>query len=37
VKFTLKLEPRSRKQFEYVLTTYHGTREQEMAKTRESK
>jgi hypothetical protein len=26
VKFTLKLEPRSAKKFEYTLTTYHGTR-----------
>jgi len=33
VKFTLKLEPRSKGQFEYVLTTYHGTREQERAKS----
>ncbi|MDT8302493.1 MAG: DUF4139 domain-containing protein [Sedimentisphaerales bacterium] len=27
VKFTLELKPRSVKKFEYVLTTYHGTRE----------
>jgi hypothetical protein len=27
VKFTLKLEPRSAKKFEYILTTYHGTRQ----------
>jgi len=33
VKFALKLEPRSKGQFEYVLTTYHGTREQERAKS----
>jgi hypothetical protein len=26
VKFTLKLEPRSKKEFEYILTTYHGVR-----------
>ena len=26
VKFTLELEPRSKKTFEYVLTTYHGVR-----------
>jgi hypothetical protein len=26
VKFTLELKPRSTKKFEYVLTTYHGTR-----------
>ena len=29
VKFTLELEPRSSKEFEYVLRTYHGTREQD--------
>ena len=28
VKFTLMLEPRSKKQFTYTLTTYHGTRAQ---------
>ena len=27
VRFTLELEPRTKKQFEYLLTTYHGTRE----------
>ena len=27
VKFTLNLEPRSKSTFQYVLTTYHGTRE----------
>jgi hypothetical protein len=27
VKFTLKLDPRSAKKFEYILTTYHGTRQ----------
>jgi hypothetical protein len=27
VKFTLVLEPRSKQAFEYVLRTYHGTRE----------
>jgi hypothetical protein len=27
VKFTLKLDPRSAKEFEYTLTTYHGTRQ----------
>ena len=27
VKFTLEFRPRSAKKFEYVLTTYHGTRE----------
>ena len=34
VKFTLKLEPRSRKQFEYTLTTYHGTRAEEQRRSR---
>ena len=29
VKFTLDLEPRSVKKFEYVLRTYHGTREED--------
>jgi hypothetical protein len=29
VKFTLKLEPRSAKKFEYILTTYHGTRQKD--------
>ena len=29
VKFTLILEPRSKKQFEYVLRTYHGVREED--------
>jgi hypothetical protein len=27
VKFTLKIDPRSAKKFEYILTTYHGTRQ----------
>jgi len=35
VKFTLVLQPRSAKKFEYVLTTYHGERQEE--RTRESK
>jgi hypothetical protein len=35
VKFTLVLQPRSTKNFEYVLTTYHGERQEE--RTRESK
>ena len=34
VKFTLKLEPRSKKQFEYTLTTYHGTRAEEQRRSR---
>jgi len=29
VKFTLELGPRSKKEFEYVLTTYHGVRTEE--------
>jgi len=35
VKFTLTLEPRSTKKFEYVLTTYHGERQED--RTREAK
>jgi hypothetical protein len=35
VKFTLTLEPRSAKKFEYVLTTYHGERQED--RIRESK
>jgi hypothetical protein len=32
VKFTLELKPRSVKKFEYVLRTYHGTREDDWEK-----
>jgi hypothetical protein len=32
VKFTLSLEPRSAKAFEYVLTTYHGVRQEDRAR-----
>ena len=32
VKFTLVLEPRSAKKFEYVLTTYHGVRQEETSR-----
>jgi hypothetical protein len=32
VKFTLKLEPRSKKEFEYILTTYHGVRTEDWLK-----
>ena len=32
VKFTLILEPRSAKKFEYVLTTYHGVRAEDRAR-----
>jgi len=32
VKFTLILEPRSKKKFEYVLTTYHGVRREETSR-----
>jgi hypothetical protein len=32
VKFTLTLEPRSAKKFEYTLTTYHGVRQEERAR-----
>ena len=34
VKFTLLLKPRSKKEFEYVLTTYHGVRQEDWTKTR---
>ena len=33
VKFTLELEPRSKNQFEYILTTYHGVREEDWVRT----
>ena len=32
VKFTLQLEPRSAKKFEYILTTYHGVRQSDWAR-----
>jgi len=32
VKFTLSLEPRSKKEFEYTLTTYHGVRQEDWKK-----
>jgi hypothetical protein len=32
VKFTLSLQPRSTRQFEYVLTTYHGVRAEEVTR-----
>jgi hypothetical protein len=32
VKFTLTLEPRSKKEFEYMLTTYHGARQEDWEK-----
>ena len=32
VKFTLVLEPRSAKKFEYILTTYHGVRREEASR-----
>ena len=32
VKFTLELEPRSKKEFEYILTTYHGARQEDWTK-----
>ena len=35
VKFTLILEPRSAKKFEYVLTTYHGVRQEDWTSARE--
>jgi len=33
VKFTLSLEPRSTKKFEYTLRTYHGVRQEDWTKT----
>jgi hypothetical protein len=33
VKFTLILEPKSAKEFEYVLTTYHGVRQEDWTNT----
>ncbi|MHC4111301.1 MAG: DUF4139 domain-containing protein [Planctomycetota bacterium] len=35
VKFTLILEPRSAKKFEYVLTTHHGVRQEDWTSARE--
>ncbi len=35
VKFTLILEPRSAKEFEYILATYHGVRQEDWARARE--
>jgi hypothetical protein len=35
VKFTLVLAPRSTKEFQYVLTTYHGVRQEEWTRARE--
>ncbi|UCG48426.1 MAG: hypothetical protein JSU94_01370, partial [Phycisphaerales bacterium] len=32
VKFTLQLEPRSAMKFEYILTTYHGVRAEEITR-----
>ncbi|NIP27671.1 MAG: hypothetical protein GWN67_24335, partial [Phycisphaerae bacterium] len=32
VKFTQSLEPRSAKKFEYVLTTYHGVRQEDLTR-----
>ncbi|MHC4085806.1 MAG: DUF4139 domain-containing protein [Planctomycetota bacterium] len=35
IKFTLVLKPRSAKKFEYVLTTYHGVRQEDSTRSRE--
>ena len=35
VKFTLVLEPRSAKEFGYILTTYHGVRQEDLTRARE--
>ena len=32
VKFTLDMEPRSKQEFQYVLTTYHGVRQEDWTK-----
>jgi hypothetical protein len=32
VKFTLRLQPRSSREFRYGLTTYHGEREEDWTK-----
>jgi hypothetical protein len=37
VKFPLRLEPRSKQAFEYVLRTYHGTREEDWKPRRQAK
>jgi len=37
VKFTLTLEPRSAKKFEYVLTTYHGVRQEDVIRASKPK
>ena len=33
VKFTINLQPRSKKEFDYILTTYHGVRQEDWTKT----
>jgi len=35
IKFTLILQPRSTKKFEYILTTYHGVRQEDWTRARE--
>jgi len=35
VKFTLILKPRSAQKFEYILTTYHGVRQEDSTRARE--
>jgi hypothetical protein len=35
VKFTLVMKPRSAKEFEYILTTYHGVRQEDLTRARE--
>ena len=37
VKFTLTLEPRSVKKFEYILTTYHGVRQEDVTRASKQK
>jgi hypothetical protein len=35
IKFTLNLKPRSKQVFEYILTTYHGVRQEDWTRSRE--
>jgi hypothetical protein len=35
IKFTLVLEPRSKQEFDYTLTTYHGVRQEDWTRSRE--
>ncbi len=35
ISFTLNLKPRSKQVFEYILTTYHGVRQEDWTRSRE--